>query len=157
MPRIHALACGPFFSAAQVTVKEHNDKDDEEGARICGARVQVSRDRRRFQPVTPGMLLRVTVRNLSTSTTLSFVPVYVGKDGEEPEERIELSAGEVSGRAPGWRSGMEGEARGGEGKRIRRCATLLPACARQFPACWLPYECWRHRASAQRKRCRLIV
>ena len=91
---------------------EHDGKEDEQGERICGARVQVSQDRRRFQPVTPGMLLRVTVKNLSKSTTLSFVPVYVGKDGEEPEERIELSAGEVSGRAPGVAVGY---GRGGQG------------------------------------------
>jgi len=92
----------------QVTVTEHDGKDDDEGERVDGARVQVAPNFRLYQPVTVGMLLRVAVKNLS-ATPLSFVPVYVGEDGsEKPEDKIDLASREVRRRVTGDGSEREG-------------------------------------------------
>ena len=79
----------------QVTVKQHDGKDDNEGKRIlrtkeCGADY-------RLYAVSTLQLIKVTIKNLSAKP-LSFQPVYVSAEGnEEPEEFIEpLKQGEVS-------------------------------------------------------------
>ena len=80
---------------AQVTVKEHDGKDDEEGERVNAARVEAAPGYRLYAPVTPDHLIRVTLKNLSAQP-LSFVPVYVGKDGtKEEEDKVDLASGEV--------------------------------------------------------------
>ncbi len=92
----------------QVTVTEHDGKDDDEGERVDGDRVQASPNFRLFQPVTARMLLRVALKNMS-SKPLSFVPVYVGEDGsEEPEDKIDLARGEVRRRVAEGGGGEKG-------------------------------------------------
>ena len=87
---------------AQVTVKVHVDKDDDEGERVDGARLQAASNHRLYKPVPADMLIRVTLRNLSANP-LSFRPVFVEEDGtEEVGEKIHLESGEVrehAGRA----------------------------------------------------------
>jgi hypothetical protein len=79
-----------------VTVKQHDGKDDDDGKRIERGSVQVRHDCRLYS-VPAGRLIRVTLRNWSAKP-LSFVPVYVDKDGtEEPEEKIDLASSEVRG------------------------------------------------------------
>ncbi len=74
-------------------MREHDGKDDDEGERIdtkeCGTDY-------RLYTVSPGQLIKVTIKNLS-SKPLSFQPVYVHEDGsEEPEDFIQaLKQGEV--------------------------------------------------------------
>ena len=76
-------------------MKEHDGKDDEEGERVNAARVEAAPGYRLYAPVTPDHLIRVTLKNLS-ATPLSFVPVYVGEDGqEEVEDKVDLASGEV--------------------------------------------------------------
>ena len=82
-------------------MKEHDGKEDEEGERVLAARVEAAPGYRRYAPITPDLLIRVTLRNLSAKP-LSFVPVYVGKDGEEELAKMVLSSGEV--RVRGWNS-----------------------------------------------------
>ena len=78
----------------QVTVKQHDGKDDDEGVRIerpkeCGADY-------RLYTVSAQQLIRVRIKNLS-ATPLSFQPVYVNDKGaESPEEfTAPLKQGEV--------------------------------------------------------------
>jgi len=79
----------------QVTVKQHDDKDDEEGESIDSSRVQTTRDFRLYT-VDAGQLLKVTVRNLSLARGISFTPVYLtDKGGEEPEGAVTLKGGEA--------------------------------------------------------------
>ena len=76
-------------------MKEHDGKDDEEGERVNAARVEAAPGYRLYAPVTPDHLIRVTLKNLSAQP-LSFVPVYVGKDGtKEEEDKVDLASGEV--------------------------------------------------------------
>jgi hypothetical protein len=99
----------------QVTVTEHDGKDDDEGERVD---FRVAPDFRLYQPVTVGKLLRVAVKNLS-ATPLSFVPVYVGEDGsEKPEDKIDLASREVRRRVTG-----DGSER--EGREIERLGRLV--------------------------------
>jgi hypothetical protein len=79
----------------QVTVKQHDGKDDEVGKRI--SKVQTGKDYRCYS-VDPGQLLKVTVKNLSLVRTISFTPVCVDEAGNDdpgdPRTLIELQSGE---------------------------------------------------------------
>jgi hypothetical protein len=78
----------------QVTVKQHDGKDDEVGERIDASKVQTAKDLRRYF-VDAGKLLKVTVRNLSLVRTISFCPVYVDDAGnDDPEDPRMLKKGE---------------------------------------------------------------
>jgi hypothetical protein len=78
----------------QVTVKQHDGKDDEVGERIDASKVQTVKDLRRYS-VDAGQLPKVTVRNLSLVRTISFTPIYVDETGnDDPEEAIMLKSGE---------------------------------------------------------------
>jgi hypothetical protein len=81
----------------QVTVKQHEGKDDTVGERIDASKVQTVKNYRLYS-VDPGQLLKVTVRNLSLVRTISFTPVYVDCEGDDdPEEAhtlIMLKSGE---------------------------------------------------------------
>jgi len=76
----------------QVTVKQHADKNDEDGKRIDAS---TKGPDFRLYCVDPGLLIRVTVKNLSQTRDISLMPVYVKENGdEEAEERVELKPGE---------------------------------------------------------------
>ena len=81
----------------QVTVKQYDGTDDEEGKRIDASKVQTVKDYRCYS-VDACQLLKVTVRNLSLVRTISFTPVYVDEAGnddpEEPRTLIMLKSGE---------------------------------------------------------------
>ena len=78
----------------QVTVKQHDGKDDEEGENIDSSRI-TKRPNLRLYSVDPDLLIRVTVKNLSSTSDISFKPVYVKDNGEEePEDIVELKSGE---------------------------------------------------------------
>jgi hypothetical protein len=81
----------------QVTVKQHDGKDDEDGKRIDTSRITRGPDFRLYS-VDRDLLIRVTVKNLSTTRDISLVPVYVkeAKENgeEEAEELVELKSGE---------------------------------------------------------------
>jgi hypothetical protein len=82
-------------------VKEHDGQEDEQGQHVDGARLLVAQNYRLYQRVTPGMLLRVRLKNLSEKP-LSFLLVYVGVDGsEEHEGRIDLASLKVRGLVEG--------------------------------------------------------
>ncbi len=81
----------------QVTVKQHDGKDDTVGERIDASKMQTVKNYRLYS-VDPGQLLKVTIRNLSLVRTISFTPVYVDCEGDDdPEEAhtlIMLKSGE---------------------------------------------------------------
>ena len=78
----------------QVTVKQHDGKDDKVGERIDTSKVETAKDLRRYF-VDVGKLLKVTVRNLSLVRTISFCPVYVDDAGnDDPEDPRMLKKGE---------------------------------------------------------------
>ena len=78
----------------QVTVKQHDGKDDEQGEDIDSSRI-TKRPNLRLYSVDPDLLIRVTVKNLSSTSNISFKPVYVKDNGEEePEDTVELKSGE---------------------------------------------------------------
>jgi hypothetical protein len=78
----------------QVTVKQHDSKDDKEGEHIDAPRI-TKRPKFRLYSVDPDMLIRVTVKNLSSTRDISLMPVYVKDNGEEePEDLVELKSGE---------------------------------------------------------------
>jgi hypothetical protein len=78
----------------QVTVKQHDGKDDEEGERIDASRITKGHDFRLYS-VDPDLLIQVTVKNLSATRDISLKPVYVKENGEEEsEELVELKSGE---------------------------------------------------------------
>ena len=82
-------------------MREHDGKEDEQGQYVDGARLLAAQNYRLYQRVTPGMLLRVRLKNLSEKP-LSFVLVYVGVDGsEEHEGKIDLASLEVRGLVEG--------------------------------------------------------
>ena len=78
----------------QVTVKQHDGKDDNEGVRIESPK-ESGADYRLYT-VSAQQLIKVTIKNLSAKP-LSFQPVYVDTEGnEEPEEfTAPLKQGEV--------------------------------------------------------------
>ena len=76
----------------QVTVRQHDGKDDEEGERVDSSKVLTARDFRLYT-VDAGQLVKVTVRNLSQDREITFKPVYLTEEGEEePEESVTLKA-----------------------------------------------------------------
>ncbi len=78
----------------QVTVKQHDGKDDKEGEHIATCRITKGPNLRLYS-VDPDLLIRVTVKNLSSTRDISLMPVYVKDNGEEePEELVELKSGE---------------------------------------------------------------
>ncbi len=78
----------------QVTVKQHDGKDDEEGEHIATSRISKGPQFRLYS-VDPDLLIRVTVKNLSSTRDISLRPVYVKDNGEEePEDLVELKSGE---------------------------------------------------------------
>jgi hypothetical protein len=78
----------------QVTVKQHDGKDDEEGEHIDNSRI-TKRPNLRLYSVDPDLLIRVTVKNLSSTRDISVMPVYMKDNGEEePEDLVELKSGE---------------------------------------------------------------
>ena len=66
----------------QVTVSLHDGEDDEEGERIDASRTTKGHDFRLYS-VDPGLLIRVTLKNLSPTRDISVKPVYVKENGEE--------------------------------------------------------------------------
>jgi hypothetical protein len=60
----------------QVTVKQHDGKDDADGERIDASRITKGPNSRLYS-VDPELLIRVTVRNLSPTHDISLMPVYV--------------------------------------------------------------------------------
>ena len=85
----------------QVTVKQHDGKDDEEGERIASDKVELSHDFRRYT-VEEEQLIKVTLKNLSQTRSITVTPVYVSPEGEEePEDQVEIkSAEEVEMKFP---------------------------------------------------------
>jgi hypothetical protein len=78
----------------QVTVKQHDGKDDEKGEHIATSRITKGPNLRLYS-VDPDLLIRVTVKNLSSTRDISLMPVYVKDNGEEePEDLVELKSGE---------------------------------------------------------------
>jgi hypothetical protein len=78
----------------QVTVKQHDGKDDEKGEHVDNSRI-TKRPNLRLYSVDPDLLIRVTVKNMSSTSDISFKPVYVKDNGEEePEDIVELKSGE---------------------------------------------------------------
>ena len=78
----------------QVTVSLHDGEDDEEGERIDASRTTKGHDFRLYS-VDPGLLIRVTLKNLSPTRDISVKPVYVKENGEEESEAmVELKSGE---------------------------------------------------------------
>ena len=78
----------------QVTVKQHDGKDDKEGEHIATPRITKG-PKFRLYSVDPDLLIRVTVKNLSSTRDISLMPVYVKDNGEEePEDLVELKSGE---------------------------------------------------------------
>jgi hypothetical protein len=78
----------------QVTVRQHDGKDDEKGEDIDNSRITKGPNLRRYA-VDPDLLIRVTVKNLSMTSDISLKPVYVKDNGEEePEDIVELKSGE---------------------------------------------------------------
>ena len=85
----------------QVTVKQHDGKDDEEGERIASDKVERGHDFRRYT-VEAEQLIKVTLKNLSQTRSITVTPVYVSPEGEEePEDQVEIkSAEEVEMKFP---------------------------------------------------------
>ena len=78
----------------QVTVRQHDGKDDEKGEDIDNSRITKGPNLRLYS-VDPDLLIRVTVKNLSMTSNISLKPVYVKDNGEEePEDIVELKSGE---------------------------------------------------------------
>ena len=93
----------------QVTVRQHDGKDDEEGERVDSSKVQTAKDFRLYT-VDAGQLLKVTVRNLSLDREITFTPVYVNEEGEEePEVSVTLKAGGGTDELPYPLEKKEGE------------------------------------------------
>ena len=92
--RPHALVAWTSDWVLQVTVKQHDGKDDEEGEHIDTPKITKGSNLRLYT-VDPDLLIRVTVKNLSSTRDISLMPVYVKDNGEEePEDIIELKSGE---------------------------------------------------------------
>ena len=78
----------------QVTVKQHDGKDDKEGEHIDTSKITKG-PKFRLYSVDADLLIRVTVKNLSSTRAISLMPVYVKDNGEEePEDLVELKSGE---------------------------------------------------------------
>ncbi len=78
----------------QVTVKQHDGKDDEEGEHIATSIISKGPQFRLYS-VDPDLLIRVTVKNLSSTRDISLRTVYVKDNGEEePEDLVELKSDE---------------------------------------------------------------
>ena len=78
-----------------MTVKQHDGKDDEQGKRIESVRVQATQKERLYS-VDAGQLIRVNLKNLSLTRSLTFRPVYVSDTGDEdPEDVVTLKSSEV--------------------------------------------------------------
>jgi hypothetical protein len=75
-------------------VKQHDGKDDEEGEHIATSRITKAPQFRLYS-VDRDFLIRITVKNLSSTRDISLMPVYMKDNGEEePEELVELTSGE---------------------------------------------------------------
>jgi len=70
-----------------VTVRQHHDTHDEEGARVEAVCVGMARDYRMYR-VEAGQEIKVTVTNLSAASALFFQPVYMDEDAEEDEDDL---------------------------------------------------------------------
>ena len=78
----------------QVTVKQHEGNDDEEGERIAGDKVERGHDFRRYT-VEAEQLIKVTLKNLSRTRSITVMPVYVSPEGEEePQDQVEIKSAE---------------------------------------------------------------
>eukprot|EP00001_Collodictyon_triciliatum_P164775 29044_2 len=64
----------------QVTVKQHDGKDDAEGEHVDTSRITKGPQFRLYS-VDPDLLIRVTVKNLSSTRDISLMPVYVKDNG----------------------------------------------------------------------------
>eukprot|EP00802_Teleaulax_amphioxeia_P004974 Tamp_04978.p1 GENE.Tamp_04978~~Tamp_04978.p1 ORF type:complete len:951 (-),score=126.65 Tamp_04978:65-2917(-) len=74
----------------QVTVRQHNGKDDDLGERIDSAKIEKEPNFRLYT-VDAQQLIKVTLRNLSMSNDIKLLPVYVTDTGEEePEDMVDL-------------------------------------------------------------------
>jgi hypothetical protein len=74
-------------------VKHHDDKDDKEGEDIDTPRITKG-PKFRIYSVDPDLLIRVTVKNLSSTHDISLMSVYVKDIGEESEDLVELKSRE---------------------------------------------------------------
>jgi hypothetical protein len=78
----------------QVTVKQHDGKDDEKGEHIATSRITKGPNFRLYY-VDPDLLIRVTIKNLSLTRDISFIPVYVeANETEEHQDLVELKSGD---------------------------------------------------------------
>jgi hypothetical protein len=78
----------------QVTVKQHDGNDDEEGKHIESSRITKGPNFRLYS-VDPDLLIRVTIKNLSLTRDISFIPVYVeANEAEEHQDLVELKSGD---------------------------------------------------------------
>ena len=78
----------------QVTVKQHDGNDDEEGKHIDSSRITKGPNDRLYS-VDPDLLIKVTIKNLSLTRDIPFLPVYVGaNEAEEPQDLVELKSGD---------------------------------------------------------------
>jgi hypothetical protein len=78
----------------QITVKEHDGKDDDVGVRVDNSKVMTEGNYRRYQ-VKHGQLIKVTLKNLSQKNKIHLRPVYKEEKeaNEEPEDLIDIEAG----------------------------------------------------------------
>ena len=108
----------------QITVRQHDGNDEEDGERVQPCKTRTARDYRLYS-VDAGRQIRVTVRNLSLTRSISFVPVYLGEDGnEEGEEPVDLKSGEAH-ELPYPLTKEVGDAEDGWLLRDKRGKTLL--------------------------------
>ena len=109
----------------QVTVRQHDGKEDEEGERVDSSKVLTARDFRLYN-VDAGQLIKVTVRNLSQDREIAFKPVYLNEKGEEePEESVTLKAGGERYELPYPLEKKEGEKEDSWGLKDSSGKTLL--------------------------------
>ena len=78
----------------QITVKEHDGKDDNVGVRVHNSKVMTEGNYRCYQ-VKHGQLIKVTLKNLSQEKKIHLRPVYKEKKegDEEQEDLIDIEAG----------------------------------------------------------------
>eukprot|EP00802_Teleaulax_amphioxeia_P025771 Tamp_26687.p1 GENE.Tamp_26687~~Tamp_26687.p1 ORF type:complete len:176 (-),score=51.39 Tamp_26687:359-856(-) len=88
-----ATGCCSSDWLLQVTVKQHDGKDDASGERIAFSKTEKGHDFRRYT-VDAGQLIKVTLKNLSLAKDIKLQPVYVTESGaEEPEDMVDLKCG----------------------------------------------------------------
>ena len=98
-----------YHIRTQVTVKQHDGKEDEQGERTAAS--DTRHDSRRYS-VTAGQLIRVTLKNWS-KTPLKMIPVYMSDKGDESSFTVLDTIGDAwSSTDPGTSWTVCGDASG---------------------------------------------